>query len=66
MICNDFKAMTTEQRISNLFNIKELVGPDHTLEIVDKLTDEMLDAGDDVRIDKKHIEMFISIADFIR
>ncbi len=65
MICGDFKAMTTEQTISNLYNIMNFVGRPHALKIAGKITKRMFDDGSIKTVDKKHEDMYLAIAKFV-
>ena len=66
MICVDFQKMTSEQIISNLFEMKESLGKDHTEEVANMLVDKMDEEDSFETISVKHQEMFIKIAEYCK
>ena len=64
MICDNLDSMTTEQAISNIFEIKEQLGGEHTVDVISTVTDRMIADGTIDTIGKQHQTMFVAIVKF--
>ena len=69
MICNSLDSMTIEQGISNLFEMMESLGKEHTNVVAEMLAVRICDEGVDNVYDSispKHRKMFIALAKFVK
>jgi hypothetical protein len=67
MICNELEKMTSAQAISNLFEMKESLGPKHTNKVANLIIDKMLNDGslDEGGLPRGQQKMFVDIAAFV-